>query len=74
MAAKTYPEIINVLLNAGADVMAKDGGGNTPLHHTVQWNTVQHGNKTKIIETLLQASADENQKIKPRLYFVNIQR
>ena len=47
------PAALELLLNAGADVNAKDKGGDTPLH----W-TAQHNPTPAVLEVLLKAGAD----------------
>ena len=52
----TSPEVIRLLLKAGADVNAKDEYGNTPLHPAAA------GSTPEVISVLLKAGADVNAK------------
>ena len=53
----TSPEVIRLLLKAGADVNAKDEYGNTPLHAAAAVNE-----NPEVISVLLKAGADVNAK------------
>lgn len=52
-------ELIEILLEAGANVNASDDEWKTPLHYAVQWNRPQN------VETLLRHGADIDPRDKP---------
>ena len=51
-----YLNMCNILIDAGADVNAKDHAGNTALHLAAQG----YGEQLPVIQTLLQRGADAN--------------
>ena len=51
------PEVVNLLINAGADVNAVDGNGSTPLHATAKFNE-----NPEVLTVLIRAEADVNAK------------
>ena len=53
---KTSLSTIGLLLDYGADILAKDNSGNTPLHHVASYNRTNLGTKT--VELLLDRGAD----------------
>ena len=55
-AALGYRNMCGILLDANADLHAKDHSGNTPLHLAAQG----YGEQMPVIEALLQRGADAN--------------
>ena len=55
-------EVVNVLLDAGADPNMKDTDGKTPLHHVVYSCSLLGNGYTKVIQTLIDRGADPQQR------------
>ena len=51
------PEVIELLLKAGADIEARNGDGETPL-----MNAAENNENAKVIEALLKAGANAKAK------------
>lgn len=56
-ANTSYPEVIDILAKAGADVNAKSNDGQTALMYAVRFNC-----KPQILRALINAGADINAK------------